>query len=108
MVCDAFTGITTIGDLLIWPTGCNYYFYLIVFGTIFLTLALILYNREKEERIRGDMVSCLGVSSIVTVVLALIGTLIKNSAGIPMVQQDIFLYVFAVAVIFIMIWFFKK
>ena len=108
MVCDAFTGITNVGDLLVWPTGCNYYFYLVVFAALFITLSLILYNREKEERIRADMVSCLGVSSIVIVVLALIGTLIKNSADIPMVQQDIFLYVFAIATIFILIWFFKK
>lgn len=108
MVCDAFTGITTIGDMLVWPTGCNYYFYLIVFATIFITLSLILYNREEEKRMRGDIISVMGVSAIVTVVLTLIGTLIKNSAGIPMVQSDIFLYIFAFSIIFILIWFFKR
>lgn len=108
MVCSAFTGITTIGDWLVWPTDCNYYFYLIVLLTIFITLTLILYNREKEERIRSDLISCLGVSSVATTILALIGTLIKNSDNIPMVQNDIFLYIFAMTIVFIMIWLFKK
>ncbi len=108
MVCSAFTGITNFGDLLVWPTGCNYYIYLIVFAVIFITLTLILYNKEKEEQVRSDMVSCMGVSATATFVLALIGTLIKNTAGIPMVQRDIFLYVFAMTIIFIAIWFFKK
>lgn len=108
MPCPAFTGITSIGDFLVWPTTCNYYVYLIVLFAIFLVLALSLYNKEKESRIRSDMISTLGVSSIVTIVLALIGTLIKNSADIPMVQQDIFLYVLSVGTVFILLWFFKK
>lgn len=108
MVCSGFTGITTIGDMLVWPTGCNYYIYLIVFTVVFITLTLILYNREREEKITADIISSMGVSAIVTLVLALSGTLIKNSAGIPMVQQDIFMYVFAMSIIFILIWFFKK
>ena len=108
MVCLAFTNINSIGDLLVWPTGCNYYIYLIVFATIFITLSLILYNRQKESQIRADIVSSMGVSSIAVIFLALTGTLIKNSANIPMIQQDIFLYVFAVGIVFILIWFFKK
>ncbi len=108
MVCSTFTGLATFGDFLVWPTACNYYFYLIVLGTIFITLTLILYNREKDEQIRADAISCLGVSAIATIVLALIGTLIKNTAGIPMVQDDIFLYVFSMGIIFIGIWFFKR
>ncbi len=108
MVCSTFTNINSFGDLLVWPTGCNYYFYLIVFATIFIVLTLILYNRQKESEIKGDLVSSLGVSSIAIMFMALIGTLIKNSADIPMVQQDIFLYVFAFGIIFILIWFFKK
>ncbi len=108
MVCATFTGIANIEDILVWVTICNYYIYLIVFATIFATLTFFLYNKEKEERLRSDIISCMGVSSIVTLFLALIGTLIKNTAGIPMVQQDIFLYVFAFSIIFIAIWFFKK
>lgn len=108
MVCSAFTGITTLGDFLVWPTGCFYYFYLVVMSTIFITLTLVLYNKEKEEQVRADIISTLGVSSIVTIILSLIGTLITNSAGIPMIQNDVFLYIFAMGTIFILIWFFKK
>ena len=108
MVCAEFTNINSFGDLLVWPTGCNYYFYLIVLATIFIVLTLILFNRQKESEIRGDLISSLGVSSIAIIILALIGTLIKNDANIPMIQSDIFLYVFAFGIIFILIWFFKK
>ena len=108
MVCAGFINISTLGDILVWPTGCNYYFYLVVFATVFITLALILYNKDKDVIVRPDIISSLGVSSIVTLILALIGTLIKNSAGIPMVQQDIFLIIFSMSIVFIMIWFFKK
>ncbi len=108
MVCAGFTGITTVGDWLVWPTGCNYYFYLVVFATIFITLTLILYNKEREEIVKADIISSLGVSSIVTLILALIGTLIRNTANIPVVQQDIFLYIFAFTIVFILLWFFKK
>ena len=108
MVCATFTNINSIGDLLVWPTSCNYYIYLIVFITIFITLSLIIYNRQKESEIKADLISSMGVSSIATIFLALIGTLIKNTANIPMIQQDIFLYVFAVGIVFILIWFFKR
>ena len=108
MVCSGFVGIESWGDILVWPTSCNYYFYLIVLAVVFITLSLILYNREKEERTRSDMVSSMGVSAIATLILGLIGTLIKNTAGIPMIQNDIFLYVYSISIIFILIWFFKK
>ena len=108
MVCATFTGINTIGDLLVWPTICNYYFYLVIFAGLFITLTLILYNRQKDAEVRGEFISSLGVSSISIILLALIGTTIKNSSDIPMVQQDIFLYIFAVGIVFISIWFFKR
>lgn len=107
-LCPEFTGITTIADILVWPTSCNYNFYLIFFITFFVVLSLILYNKEKESLIRSDAVSSMGVSAIATFFLALTGTFIQNSAGIPMVQQDIFLYVLAGVVVFVVIWFFKR
>lgn len=108
MVCTDFGNLTTIGDILVWPTGCNYYFYLVVIGTIFITLALIIYNREREDIIKPDIISSLGVSAIASLILALVGTLIKNTSDIPMIQQDIFLIIFSMSIVFILIWFFKK
>ena len=107
-LCEAFTGITNLADLLVWPTSCNYNFYLVFFITFFITLSLILYNKDKEALIRSDAVSSMGVSAIATFFLALTGTMIVNSAGIPMVQQDIFLYILAGAIVFIVVWFFKR
>ncbi len=108
MVCLGFTGIGSVADLLVWPTGCSYWFYLVIFATIFITLSLILYNRQKDEEVKGDLISSMGVSAIATLFLSLIGTLIKNSDEIPMVQQDIFMYIFAMSIIFILLWFFKR
>ncbi|KKK95580.1 hypothetical protein LCGC14_2671390 [marine sediment metagenome] len=108
MVCAEFTGIGSVADLLVWPTVCNYWFYLIVFATIFITLSLILYNKQKDDEVKGDLISSMGVSAIAILFLSLIGTLIKNSEGIPMVQQDVFIYIFAMSIIFILLWFFKK
>ena len=108
MVCEIFTNINNIGDLLVWPTSCNYYIYLVVFVTIFITLSSILYYAQKEEQRRGDMISSMGVSAIAVILLALVGTLIKNTDNIPMMQRDIFLYIFASGIVFILIWFFKK
>ncbi len=108
MVCSIFTNINSVGDFLVWPTSCNYYIYLVVFITLFITLSLILYNKQKDSEIRADIVSSMGVSAIATIILTMIGTLIKNEADIPMVQQDIFLFVFAGGIVFILIWFFKR
>ncbi len=108
MVCESFAGVGSIADILVWPTGCYYYFYLVVLGTIFLVISLSLYNTERERFIKADMISSLGVASIPTLFLAVIGTLIENSDGIPMIQQDILLYVLAFSIVFIVIWFFKK
>jgi len=108
-MCNSLTGLTSVGDFLVWPTGCFYYFWLLVLVVIFITLTLILYNREKEDlQAKPDIISSFGVSSLVTFILATIGTLIQNADGIPMVQSDVFLYIFAVTVVFMMIWFFKK
>ena len=50
MVCAAFTGMTTVGDLLVWPTGCNYYFFLVGFFVPGITHA----PGEEEESIAGQ------------------------------------------------------
>ena len=108
MVCAIFSDLKTWADVLVYPTSCNYYIYLVFFVAIFITLTLILFNREREQFAKADMISSLGVSSIATLFLALIGTLIENSDGIPMVQENIFMYVLAFTIVFILIWFFKK
>ena len=108
MVCTLFTNLETIADLLVWPTGCFYHFYTVILFTLFTVLSLSLYFIEKERAVKSDIISSLGVSSIATFFLAVMGTLIKDSSGIPMIQQDILLYVLALTIVFVLIWFFKK
>lgn len=95
---------TGLVQLLAFPNTCNYYFWAIILGFIFVILALVLYNKEREEFVKGDIISSLGVSALSTVLLALIGTLTDPQ----IIEQDIFLYILAFSVVFIGLWFFKK
>lgn len=107
-VCNLITDVATISDLLVWPTLCFYHFYTVVLGAIFMVITLSLYFIDKEKVARPDIISSMGVSSIAVFFLAMVGTLISNSDGIPLIQRDIFLYFLSFAIIFIIIWFFKK
>lgn len=111
MVCQSISVMgNNVGlvELFIFPTTCFYHFYSVILFMIFSTLTLILYNTEKEDFVKADMISSLGVSATVTMFLALIGTLIESSNGIVMIQFDIFRYVFAIWIVITGIWFFKK
>ena len=107
MACSIISDISTIGDLLVYPT-CFYYFYSVIFFGLFIVLAFLLYRTDTEKFIKSDMISSLGVSATAIFVLSLIGTLIKSSAGIPMIQGDIFLINLAFTIVFIMLWIFKR
>ena len=107
MVCSPISGIESFADFLVWPTRCNYYFYLIIFGGLFLILAWTSFKAEEKRKGEGELISSLGVSSIAITILGLIGTLVVNGAGVPMIQVDILLYMVAVTVVFVFIWIFK-
>ena len=108
MVCEAFSAIEGFADFLVWPTGCDYYFYLKIFIGIFIILTWGLYKAEKKMRTEADFISCLGVSSLAILILGLIGTLIKNSAGIAMIQAEVLLYILAFSIPLLVIWIFKE
>jgi len=97
-----------IEDILVFPVTCYYYFWAVILVTLFIILSYILYNREREDQVKPDLISILGISSTATLFLAVIGSLIKSTSGIVMIQQDILLYCVAVWIIFVSIWFFKK
>lgn len=109
MVCTSLGdfGMTGWSDFLVYPTSCDYFFYAKILGGLFFVLVLALYFGEKKLNIKPDILSILGVCSLGIWFLSLIGTLIKSSGGIPMIQQDIFMYVTAFAIVFCGIWFFK-
>lgn len=109
MVCMTLAefGIEGFADFFVYPTSCDYYFYAKIFAGLFIILTLSIYFIEKKTLVKPDIISGMGVSSLAIFFLALIGTLITSTGGIPMVQQDILIYVFAFTIIFVGIWYFK-
>ncbi len=98
----------TLADYLVFPTSCVYSFWAILFFTLFILITFILYNREREDTVQADLISSAGVSATAVFVLMVVGSLVKSSTGIPMVQQDILLGGVAFWIIISAIWFFKK
>lgn len=107
MACEILTDMQTFGDFLVYPTGCNYYFYLILIGFLMIIVTWFLFKSEEKKTGRGDFLSSLAVSNIVMSVLFSIGTLVQNSDGIPMIQSDILLISIAVTVVMVLLWIFK-
>ncbi len=111
MVCsglDIMGTNQTIADYLVFPTSCVYSFWGIMLFTIFVLLTFILYNRERETFIQADLISSAGVSSTAVMFLLVVGSLVKSSTGIPMIQQDILLSGVALWIVISALWFFKK
>lgn len=111
MVCEGLTVMgTDLGwaDYFVFPTTCFYWFYAVLLFGIWGSLTFILFNTEREKYVKADLISCMGVSATAVMFLTLIGTLVKSTSGIPMIQSDILLYVFAFWIVFVGIWFFKE
>lgn len=104
MVCAGIDVLTnyTLVDILSYPTTCDYQFYAKIMAGIFIVIALILFETEREKAVKPDMLSCAGVASMATIFLALLGTMIN------IIQVDIFIEIFVVGMIIIVIWLFKK
>ncbi len=98
-----------IEDYLVFPTTCYYYFWAVILFVLFLILSYVLYNRERETvNPQSDLISSMGVSATAVFFLAVIGSLITSTNGIPMIQQDILLTVVALWIVLAALWFFKK
>lgn len=104
MVC---AGIETIKDVgltgfLQYPTTCDYLFYAKIMFAFWFVLVMTLYWVDWTRNRSPDVISCLGVASLGTIFVSLAGTL----SGI--IQQDIFLGVFVIGIIFVGMWLFKR
>ena len=75
---DVMGGSQTIADYLVFPTSCWYPFYALIFCTLFLLIAFILFNREREVFVQADLISSAGVSATAILLLLVIGSLIKS------------------------------
>lgn len=107
-ICNVDFKINSISDFLVFPTGCFYYFWLLIFGFIFLFLTYMFYEKDEKKNGEGEIISSMGVASITVTILALWGTFITNSSGVPMIQNDIFLWILAPTIIFVIMWFYNK
>ena len=107
MVCTQIGSIASVADFLVYPTSCNYYFWLYILGPLFLIVAWAIFKAEEDKKGEGDLTSALGVSSIAIMSIGVTGSLIKGTTDIPVIQSDILLYIVAATVVFVMIWIFK-
>lgn len=108
MECNIPFDINTISDFLVYPTGCFYYFWLLILSFLWLVLVYSFYEKDEQRKTEGEMLSSMGVSSIAIIALASWGTFIKNSQDIVMIQNDIFLWILAPAIVFIGLWIYNK
>lgn len=104
MVCSGIENLTnsTILGILQYPTTCFYNFYLLIMVAIFVVFTFSLYFAEKTFSARGDIVSSMGVSAILTIFLATIGS------AVGIIQRDTLLTIIAVGMVFIVVWFLKR
>jgi len=111
MACTEIPPIKSISDLLVFPTECQYYFWLIILGVIFLIVAWTIFKNEEKRKGEGDMISALATSSLAVTFLGILGTLVKNSDNIPMIQSDgimsPLLIMIAITIVLVLIWIFK-
>ncbi len=107
MTCTTIPTITSFSDFMVYPTECNYWFWLIILGVLFVVVAWGIFKTEEKRKGEGEIVSAMGVSSIAITTIATIGTLIKNASNVPMIQTDVLLYIIAVTVVIVLIWIFK-
>ena len=107
-ICSIAFEIETLADVLVWPTGCFYYFWLLILGFVFLFLTYTFYEKDELKKTEGEMISSMGVASLVTSMLAVFGTFIANNEGVPMIQTDILLWVIAPTIVLLSVWFYNK
>lgn len=106
--CEMISNLNTIADFLVWPTSCNYNFYLIIFLVFTVIIGWSIYVREKNEKGTGDLMGAFAISSLGITIVSVIGTLIKSTDGIPMIQGDILLIFLAITIPLNAIWYFSN
>ena len=105
---DVMGTTLNIADYLVFPTTCFYYFWAIMFFALFALITFFLFNREREDLVKADLISSMGVAATAIFFLAIIGTLVTATNGIPLLQRDIFLYILAFWVVIVAVWIFKR
>ena len=55
------SSIDSIAEFMVWPMGCDYYFYLKIYAAIFIILVWGLYAVEKRINQKAEILSVPGV-----------------------------------------------
>lgn len=110
VVCESIANYAMQGpiDLVVYPNTCWPYFWTLILGGIWAILAAAMYSSELKRFFTSEILSCISVAGIVTVFLALIGTLITGSNGVPMVTDNGLISLLSVLIIFIIVWLIKE
>ena len=104
MACEGIEIVANEGltGILSFPNTCDYYFFAKIMAAFFIVVTLTVYFYEKEKIGKSDILSCMGVSSIATIVVALFGTLLG------LVETDIFTAIFVMGMLLVAIWVLKN
>ena len=90
---------TSVAGIMSFPLSGDYYFYAKILFGIWLIIGLGFFFEEKKRLGKGNMLSSLAVSSLATIVLAVIGSLFD------IVTQEVLVSTIVLGSIFIFIWF---
>jgi len=107
MQCADISNINLFTDLFVYPTTCNYYFYLSILLGLMIILAWSLFKSEEKKTGKGEMISSMAISSIVTTLITLAGTLVTGSTDLPMIPNGVLLIILAITIPSVLIWIFK-
>lgn len=103
MVCSIYlSGNLGLIGILKVPLGCDYYFYGKIMLGLFIIFTLLLYIADRKRMIKADLLSCLGVSAIATILISIAGTLLE------IITTDILVIIIVIGLIFISVWILKK
>ncbi len=108
MPCSAISSIIGFNGLLVWPTSCEYFFYLYILEFVFAFLMWSTYKADEKRIGKADLLSSAAISSLILVFLGVVGTLIQDTNGVPMIQADILLIFIAQFIVLMVFWIFKK
>ena len=111
MTCEVISSVQSFADFMIYPTICDYYFWLKIIIALIIIVGWGLYWEEKKRKGEGDFLSSIAISSLAFSIVGVFGTLVKGDTGtlegIPLIQTDILLILFAITIAFVIIWIFR-
>lgn len=89
-----------IGDFMALPNSTYPFFWAWIFGGLWLIITLTLYFKDKEKIGKSNMLSSMAVSSLMIIVLSMLGTIVG------FVTNEIFVPILVFCLLIIGVWFF--